>query len=92
MTGYGPIVLECLGVAAGTLVATSAIKRAVDAGRDARVALGESLLRNGMQLAGNALWLLYGAISGRWALILSAAVACSILTYLVYCTMRARQA
>ena len=75
LSGAFTVSIEVLGLIAGTIIMTSAIPQLVANIRDAADVASQSLGRNIALVAGNALWVVYGAMKGAPSIAMMCAIA-----------------
>ncbi|NNL17969.1 MAG: PQ-loop repeat-containing protein [Boseongicola sp.] len=68
--------IEILGFAAGATTLVSSVPQLIANLRNQELARGQSLSRNCLQSAGNALWFVYGASVGSASMLTFAALGC----------------
>jgi uncharacterized protein with PQ loop repeat len=69
------LAVEALGMVAGGFVTCAAMPRVLNILREPERALGESIPRNAMLVAGNLLWVVYGCVAPAPVIALMCAVA-----------------
>lgn len=70
------MLIELLGFAAGAITLVSSIPQLIANLRNRELAMAQSLSRNCLQSAGNALWLGYGATVGSASMVTFASLGC----------------
>lgn len=85
------IFIEMLGFAAGATTLISSVPQLIANLRDHDLALGQSLSRNCLQSAGNALWFLYGASVGSTSMVTFAGLGCLMASCLAFQTHRVQR-
>ena len=80
--------VEALGFAAGATTLVSSVPQLIANLRDQALALGQSLSRNCLQAAGNALWFVYGTSVGSASMITFAGLGCLMASCLALQTYR----
>ena len=84
-------VIEMLGFAAGATTLVSSLPQLIANLRNQDLALGQSLSRNCLQSAGNALWFIYGASVGSTSMITFAGLGCLMAGCLALQTYRVQR-
>ena len=85
------VLIEILGFAAGATTLISSVPQLIANLRDQDLALGQSLSRNCLQSAGNALWFLYGASVGSTSMLTFAGLGCLMASCLAFQTYRVQR-
>ena len=84
-------VIEILGFAAGATTLISSLPQLIANLRNQDLALGQSLSRNYLQFAGNALWFTYGASVGSTSMVTFAGLGCLMASCLTFQTYRVQR-
>ncbi|MEP0521941.1 MAG: PQ-loop domain-containing transporter [Hyphomicrobiales bacterium] len=85
------ISIEILGFAAGATTLISSVPQLIANLRNQDLARGQSLARNCLQSAGNALWFIYGASVGSTSMVTFAGLGCLMATCLALQTHRVQR-
>lgn len=83
-----PVFIEVLGFVAGATTLISSVPQLIVNLRNQDLALGQSLSRNCLQSAGNALWFIYGASVGSTSMVTFAGLGCLMASCLALQTYR----
>lgn len=83
--------IEILGFAAGATTLISSVPQLIANLRNQDLALGQSLSRNCLQSAGNALWFIYGVSVGSTSMVTFAGLGCLMASCLAFQTCRVQR-
>lgn len=83
--------VETVGFAAGATTLVSSVSQLIANLRDQALALGQSLSRNCLQSAGNALWFVYAISVGSTSMITFAGLGCLMASCLALQTYRVQR-
>lgn len=85
------IAIQVLGLTAGSIVCVSALPRVREIWRDPTVAARESVPRNVRLVAGNMLWVAYGAFADAPAIIVMCAISALLNGIILRATVQANR-
>ncbi len=85
------VFIEILGFVAGATTLTSSVPQLIANLRNQDLARAQSLARNCLQAAGNALWFTYGASVGSTSMVTFAALGCGMASCLALQTYRVQR-